>query len=86
MGSVSAMNSIDLVLGAHGEEIRTEVLQAYVTAESGSDGPLVRDIILTNDIYEIGITAVLRNGQELTLRGISIDELADRFPDCAVGY
>ena len=86
MGSVSAMNSIDQVLVAHGEQIQTELLDAYVIAESGGDRPLVRDIVLTNDIYEIGITAVLRNGQELTLRGISIDELADRFPDCAVGY
>ncbi|MGO9518897.1 MAG: hypothetical protein ACLPND_17830 [Candidatus Korobacteraceae bacterium] len=80
------MNSIDQVLRIHGEHIRTELLQAYVTAARGNDGPLVRDIILTNDIYEIDITAVLRNGQELVLRGISIDELAERFPDCDVAY
>ncbi len=85
MGSVSAMKSIDRVLVAHGKEILTELLETYISSEGDSSSP-VRDIILVNDVYEIGITAVLANGQDLQLRGISIDELADRFPDCDVGY
>lgn len=62
-----------------------ELLAAYVGA--GVDrSSLVGNIILVNDVYEIGITVVLANEQRLQLRGISVDELADRFPDCDVGY
>lgn len=85
MGSVSAMKSIDRVMKAHGNEIRSELLEDYVNAGVEGDS-LVRDIILVNDVYEIGVTVVLANEQKLQLRGISIDELADRFPDCDVGY
>lgn len=83
MGSVSACRSIERVLEAHGEEIRKELLDTYVR---GVGSPLVKDVTLANDVYEIGITAVLVNQQEIPLRGIPIDELADRFPDCEVAY
>ena len=86
MGSVSATNSIDRVLEAHGDEILKELLDTYVIAAEGGSSPLLREITLVNDVYEIGITAVLANEQELPLRGIPIDELADRFPDCEIGY
>ena len=79
------MKSIDRVMKAHGNEIRSELLEDYVNAGVEGDS-LVRDIILVNDVYEIGVTVVLANEQKLQLRGISIDELADRFPDCDVGY
>ncbi len=85
MGSASAAGSVDRVLDTHGGRIRKELLADY--ARPGPDGrKLVRDVLLTNDAYEIGVTAVLENGQELTLRGISIDDLVDEFPDCDVGY
>ena len=86
MGSASATMSIDRVLDAHGNEIRKELLDTYVKATGDDSNPLVRDIILDNDVYEISVTAVLVNGQELPLRGIPIDELAERFPDSEVGY
>jgi len=86
MGSVAATNSIDRVLEAHGDEILQELLDTYVIAAEEGSSPLLREITLVNDVYEIGITAVLANGQELPLRGIPIDELADRFPDCEIGY
>lgn len=86
MGSVSATNSIDRVLAIHGTEIKQELVRTYVRATGGHSAPLVTDIVLDNDVYEIGIVAVLANGQELPLRGIPIEELAERFPDCEVGY
>ncbi len=85
MGSASASASIDRVLQAHGKRIRKQLLSEYARPAAGRSH-LVQDIILSNDTYEIGIVAVLKNGQQLPLRGISIDELADRFPDCDVGY
>jgi hypothetical protein len=83
MGSVAAWRSIGRVLEAHGEEIRKELLDTYVRSVRSS---LVKDVTLDNDIYEIGITAELVNQQEIPLRGIPIDELAYRFPDCEVAY
>lgn len=85
MGSVSATESINRVLDRHGERIRKALLDDY--AQPGPDGrQLVRNITLSNDVYEIGVTALLVNGQELPMRGVSIDDLAEDFPDCDVGY
>ena len=86
MGSVSAMMSIARVLEAHGNQLRKELSDTYVKVVGDESKPLVREIILVNDVYEIGITAVLLNGQELPLRGLPIDELAGRFPGCEVGF
>lgn len=86
MGSVSATASIERVLKAHAAEIRRELLDAYVNGASAGGGSLIKDVALSNRVYEIGVTVTLANGQELLLQGISIEGLAERYPDCEVGY
>ena len=79
MGSVSAMNSIDRVLKKHGREMERELRKEYRSK-------LIRGSTLTNEIYSIDIEAELTDGTRLQLKPYDIDELAERFPDCRVGY
>lgn len=73
------MSSIERVLERHGDSLRAELLKQ---AKSG----LVKDVVLGNNVYEIDVVYVLADGTELEGRPIDIDELADWFPDCEVGY
>lgn len=79
MGSVSAMESIDRVLKRYGTQIMRELRREYKSK-------LIRKFSLENGIYEVRIEAELKDGTTLQLKGIDIDELAERYPDCEVGY
>jgi hypothetical protein len=77
MGALSAMSSINRVLEKHGEEIRREYL---------SSSPLVADVELDNAVWGIKVLYVLRDGTVLEGPLLDIDELAEAYPDCEVGY
>ena len=79
MGSVSAMESIDRVLTKYSTQIKRELRQQYRTK-------LIRRFHLGNEIYAIGIEAELTDGTLLGLKPLDIDELAERYPGCKVGY
>ncbi len=79
MGSVSAMNSIDRILKKHGRELEQELRERYPSK-------LVRSFSLENNIYSIAVHAELADGVVLDLEPYDIDVLAERFPDCEVGY
>ena len=79
MGSVSAMNSIDRVLARHGKELEAELRERYPTS-------LIKRFTLENNIYSISVQAKLTDGTLLDLEPYDIDALAERFPDCEVGY
>ncbi len=79
MGSTAAMNSIDRVLAKHGKELRSELRERYPTK-------LIKRFTLENNIYSISVQAKLTDGTLLDLEPYDIDALAERFPDCEVGY
>jgi hypothetical protein len=79
MGSVSAMESIDRVIRKHGSRIRRELRREYKSR-------LIRRFTLSNQTYEIAISAELADGTWLELKPLDIDGLAERYPDCKVGY
>ena len=79
MGSISAMDSINRVLEKHGEELASELRERYPSK-------LIRDFALENNIYSISVQAELTDGTVLDLEPYDIDKLAERFPDCEVGY
>ncbi len=82
MGDLSAMNGIDRVINAHGEELQREY------AEQAPE--IIRQVFcmvaLENVIYGIDLYWVFQDGSSIPGPTIAIDTLADRFPDCAVGY
>lgn len=82
MGSISAMSSIERVLEQHGDEIRREWTQEVPAALI----PPFRRVVLSNDIYGIQVEWEFEDGITLPGPRIDIDSLADRFPDCDVGY
>ncbi|MGB9886453.1 MAG: hypothetical protein ACPLRW_05575 [Moorellales bacterium] len=73
------MSSISRVLERHGDKIAAGLLKA-----AGS--PLVRDVELENGIYEIRVFYVLADGTRLEGRPLDIDDLAQEYPDCGIGY
>lgn len=79
MGSISAMNSIDRVLENHGEEIVANLREQYPSE-------LIKSFELENGVHKITIIATLADGSALTLEPIDIDQLAEDYPDCNVGY
>lgn len=79
MGSASAMESINRVLKKHGRELEQELRTEYKSN-------LIRGFTLTNEIYSIGVEAELTDGTRLALKPYDIDALAERFPDCELGY
>lgn len=82
MGSLSAMNSIDRVLQAHAKELRQE----FMAVVPASLKPHVKSVILSNNTYSVQSEWEFQDGGTLPGPSISIDDLADRFPDCDVGY
>jgi hypothetical protein len=79
MGSVAAMESINRVLTRHGEDLERELRERYPSN-------LIRRFSLENGIYHIAVQVELVDGTALALESIDIDGLAERFPDCEVGY
>lgn len=79
MGDMSAMSSIDRVLAAHSDEIIADLREENPSS-------LIRSFNLSNAVYRIEITATLVDDSFLTLASIDIDSLAERYPDCEVGY
>ena len=82
MGSISAMNSIERVLERHGDEIREEWAQQVPEALA----EVFSQVILSNEIYAIQVEWEFRGGGTLPGPRMDIDILAERFPDCDVGY
>jgi len=79
MGSASAMESINRVLERHGAELVEELRERYPSK-------LIRRFCLDNNIYSISVEAELTDGTSIVLEPYDIDDLAERFPDCDVGY
>ena len=79
MGSTSAMESINRVLEKHGAELEKELREQYPSK-------LIRGFSLENNLYSISVHAELTDGTCLVLEPYDIDDLAERFPDCEVGY
>ncbi len=79
MGSTAAMESINRVLYRHGQELERELRERYPSE-------LIRGFSLDNNVYAIGVQAELADGTVLDLEPYDIDVLAERFPDCNVGY
>ena len=79
MGSVSAMESINRILKNHARELLAELKDRYPTS-------LIKRFELENNIYEIAVHAELADGSLIDLAPYDIGDLAERFPDCRVGY
>lgn len=83
MGQSSALSSMNRVMESHGDELTREVTEQFKS-------PLIKEVFigLVNSCYEFDVTAVLTDGTMLPLHvdGFDIDSLAERFPDCEVGY
>lgn len=81
MGSASALSSMQRVLEAHGDELIQELKEQY-------NSKLVKDFSLGVDesCYGLTPTVTLIDGTVFVLEKYDIDDLADRFPDCEIGY
>ena len=83
MGDSSALSSLNRVLKKHGKEIRNEIKGNFAS-------DLIKDIGIgcANSCYRIDAVAILTDGTELPLdiSWLGIDDLAERYPDCEVGY
>ena len=82
MGALSAMSGIHRVLKAHGEEIITEFNDL---APAGISDHL-DTAILESTTYGIEIYWRFKDGSTLPGPSIDIETLADRYPDCDMGY
>ena len=82
LGGLSAMSSIDRVIQTHGDEIKEEWAQ-YVPAFIASQ---FKQVTLENATYSIRVWWQFHDGETLPGPQIDIDELAERYPDCEVGY
>ena len=82
MGALSAQSSLNRVLEAHGEELQQEYLAVVPEAIQ----PHLHGVDLYNNTYSLDVLWVFKDGAVLDGPSISIDDLADRFPDCEVGY
>lgn len=82
MGGMSAMSSIGRVLEKHGDELKQEMMEQVPQA--------ARDVILgvelDNEVYHIQANWLTPGGGRMPGPRIDIDTLAERFPDCEVGY
>lgn len=82
MGSVSAMSSIKRVLDDHRGELEAEVRAALPAPVRA----LTPSIVLENRTYEVAVELGFSGGDRLSLSAYDIDELAERFRCCEVGY
>ena len=90
MGSVSAMESIQRVLDAHGDELTAERLEGWrrLVSRIGGEPDLAR-VTIQGELY--GASVFYEYGSNSDGGGVAgvpfdIDELAERFPDCDVAY
>ena len=81
MGDSSAMNSIERVIKTHGDVIREEWLQQVPESIRGT----FKGVMLENEIHGIRVSWEFEDG---SLEGpmIDIENLAEEYPDCDVGY
>ena len=82
MGSLSAMASLDRVIEKHGPELQKELLEQAPEKTKA----LIRNVELSNEVYRIRTAWTFQNGDMLPGPELDIDMLAERFPDCEVGY
>ena len=82
LGGLSAMSSINRVIEAHGDEIQEEWAQHVPSFIA----PQFKQVILENATYSLRICWQFQDGETLPGPQIDIDELAERYPDCEVGY
>ena len=82
MGSVSAMSSLDRVIARHGDELRMEV--AFELPKGLR--PRFRGVSLSNEVYAISTRYAFQDNEELPGPKYDIDDMAERFPCCEVGY
>ena len=82
MGDLSTMRSIERVIEQHGDEIREEWTREVPEALAG----IFSQVILSNDVDAIQVEWEFRGGGTLPGPCMDIDILAERFPDCEVGY
>ena len=85
MGSLSAMKSLERVLERHGAELEREAQPAPPGTRLVYVGT-----VLENSLYAISVEHEFRTeaGEPVFIEGqpFDIDALAERFPDCEVGY
>ena len=81
MGSIAALNSINRVMEAHAEEIRQE----YEGQVPASVRPFLDRVELEASPYQVDVVWVFKDGI-LAGPSLDIDVLAERYPDCEVGY
>lgn len=85
MGSMAAMSSLNRVLERHGDDLARE-------AQLAPSGTVLtyRGVSLETRTYEIVAVHEFENshGETVYLVGepLDIDTLAERYPDCDVGY
>ena len=82
MGSLSAMNSLERVITAHGDEL----VQEYRDQIPDQFKETITGVVLSNNTYTIDVEWALAGGQTLPGPSIDIDTLQERYPDCDVGY
>ena len=85
MGSSSAMASLNRVLERHGDELAREVLAELPKSLVEAFGLTIDQVSLENNLYTIEVSVRIAD-EWLSLRPLDIDELAERYPDCEVGY
>ncbi len=98
MGDIAAMQSIDRVMERHGDELVEETLAAHRPfLDALGVVPERATGLLVNELTELVVDlvaldqqgrAIERDGVALSipLRHYDIAELAERFPDCDVGW
>ena len=82
MGSISAMNSMSRVLEKHGDEIERE----WLNSAPKNVREKLTGVGLTNEVYSIAVWWRFGDGEMLPGPRIGIDELAEQYHDCKIGY
>ena len=82
MGGVSAMNSMSRVLEKHGDEIE----KGWLNSAPKNVREKLTGVGLTNEVYSIAVWWQFGDGETLPGPRMGIDELADQYDDCEIGY
>ena len=98
MGDIAAMHSIDRVMERHGDELVEETLAAHRPfLDAVGIAPERVTGLLVNELTELVVDLVALNQEgraiekdgaalSISLSHYDIAELAERFPDCDVGW
>lgn len=81
MGSISAQLSLDRVINAHGDELIEEIRDGLPEEVLN----LHPTITLENNTHDIQVFLSFHR-DTLQLQSLHIDALAEKYPDCDVGY